>query len=91
MAMKFPKSSLSSVFVICARLLLFTLASVFVSTLPSKAQNPTERVTIRVDAERVHGAMPPVWNYFGYDEPNYTYAPNGKKLLNELTALSPRA
>ncbi len=31
-----------------------------------------------------------MWNYFGYDEPNYTYAPNGSKLLGELTALSPR-
>jgi xylan 1,4-beta-xylosidase len=27
-----------------------------------------------------------VWNYFGYDEPNYTYAPNGKKLLADLAA-----
>ena len=34
--------------------------------------------------------MPPVWNYFGYDEPNYTYAPNGQKLLRELNALSPQ-
>jgi xylan 1,4-beta-xylosidase len=33
--------------------------------------------------------MIPIWNYFGYDEPNYTYAPNGKKLLGELAALSP--
>jgi xylan 1,4-beta-xylosidase len=33
--------------------------------------------------------MIPIWNYFGYDEPNYTYAPNGKKLLSELAALSP--
>ncbi len=33
--------------------------------------------------------MIPVWNYFGYDEPNYTYAPNGRKLLGELAALSP--
>jgi xylan 1,4-beta-xylosidase len=31
--------------------------------------------------------MSPIWNYFGYDEPNYTYAPNGKKLLGELAAL----
>ncbi len=30
-----------------------------------------------------------MWNYFGYDEPNYTYAPNGNKLLGELSALSP--
>jgi xylan 1,4-beta-xylosidase len=34
--------------------------------------------------------MPSGWNYFGYDEPNYTYAPNGQKLLRELTALSPK-
>jgi len=33
--------------------------------------------------------MIPIWNYFGYDEPNYTYAPNGKKLLTELAAASP--
>ncbi len=32
------------------------------------------------------GHFSPVWNYFGYDEPNYTYAPNGKKLLGELAA-----
>ncbi len=35
------------------------------------------------------GAISPVWSFFGYDEPNYTYAPNGKKLLGELSALSP--
>ncbi len=33
--------------------------------------------------------MIPIWNYFGYDEPNYTYSPNGKKLLGELATLSP--
>lgn len=33
--------------------------------------------------------MIPIWNYFGYDEPNYTYSPSGKKLLGELAALSP--
>jgi xylan 1,4-beta-xylosidase len=32
--------------------------------------------------------MHPIWNYWGYDEPNYTYAPNGKKLLAEFAALS---
>ena len=34
--------------------------------------------------------MIPIWNYFGYDEPNYTYSSNGKKLLGELAALSPK-
>ena len=35
------------------------------------------------------GTLPRVWNYFGYDEPNYSYAPNGQKLLAELADLSP--
>ena len=86
----FSSNSLLGLWLVSARLLLSTVASFFVLTAPCKAQNPTERVTIRVDAERIQGAMTPVWNYFGYDEPNYTYAPNGKKLLSELTALSPR-
>jgi len=86
----FSSNSLLGLWLVSARLLLSTVASFFVLTAPCKAQNPTERVTIRVDAERIQGAMTPVWNYFGYDEPNYTYAPNGKKLLGELTALSPR-
>ena len=34
------------------------------------------------------GAYKPIYGYFGYDEPNYTYAPNGKKLIHELAALS---
>ena len=33
--------------------------------------------------------MKPVWAWFGYDEPNYTYMKDGKKLLSELSALSP--
>jgi xylan 1,4-beta-xylosidase len=33
--------------------------------------------------------MTPVWSFFGYDEPNYTYTNDGKKLLTELSALSP--
>jgi len=44
-------------------------------------------VNIRVRADQSDGTLSPVWNYFGYDEPNYTYAPNGKKLLGELAAL----
>ena len=33
--------------------------------------------------------MTPMWACFGYDEPNYTYMKDGKKLLSELAALSP--
>ena len=46
-------------------------------------------VTIKVDAARPTGPLRPVWSYFGYDEPNYTYMKDGKKLLSELSALSP--
>src|SRR6185437_13691180 len=46
-------------------------------------------VSIQVHADHAAGQLPPVWNFFGYDEPNYTYAPNGKKLLNEIAGLSP--
>lgn len=33
--------------------------------------------------------MKPLWAFFGYDEPNYTYMKDGRKLLTELSALSP--
>ena len=44
---------------------------------------------IRVDAAAGQGPFPPLFAWFGYDEPNYTYTANGKKLLGELAALSP--
>ena len=46
-------------------------------------------VRVQVHAAKPIGAYTPTWNYFGADEPNYLYAPNGKKLLGELAALSP--
>ncbi len=56
---------------------------------PSWAQSGAESVNIQVHVDQSQGPLPPIWNYFGYDEPNYTYAPNGKKLLGELAALGP--
>lgn len=47
-----------------------------------------ETVTMRVDAASKVGAFKPIWAYFGYDEPNYTYMKNGKKLIAELAAMS---
>jgi xylan 1,4-beta-xylosidase len=43
---------------------------------------------IHVDAGKKLGALTPIWSYFGYDEPNYTYMKDGRKLLSELSALS---
>lgn len=45
--------------------------------------------TIHVDLQKEVGDMKPIWAWFGYDEPNYTYMKDGRKLLSELAALSP--
>jgi xylan 1,4-beta-xylosidase len=50
------------------------------------AQQPVE---IRVDSSAKVGPFKPIYAYFGYDEPNYTYTANGTKLIGELAALSP--
>ena len=46
-------------------------------------------VAIRVDAGQTIGPMTPMWAFFGYDEPNYTYMKDGQKLLSALAQLSP--
>ena len=72
-----------------------TLAAGFVAVaVVAAAAQPApsaegERVTIRVDASARRGPMKPIWAFFGYDEPNYTYMKDGRKLLSELAALSP--
>jgi xylan 1,4-beta-xylosidase len=48
-----------------------------------------EPVVIEVDASSEGKPFSSAWAYFGYDEPNYTYAENGRKLLLELSSLSP--
>jgi xylan 1,4-beta-xylosidase len=57
--------------------------------LCSGALAQTETVSITVDVAKNKGPMKYFWAWFGYDEPNYTYMKNGKKLLSELAALSP--
>lgn len=46
-------------------------------------------VAIQVNLAAPAGPWNPAWTFVGYDEPNYTYYPNGRKLLGELSALSP--
>ena len=48
-----------------------------------------EVVNIEVDLNKEMGELKPIWAWFGYDEPNYTYMEDGKKLLSELAELSP--
>jgi xylan 1,4-beta-xylosidase len=53
--------------------------------LTVKAQQPV----IKVDLNKETGNLNPIYAWFGYDEPNYTYMKDGKKLLSEIAALSP--
>jgi len=49
----------------------------------------SQQATINIDLKKELGDMKPIWAWFGYDEPNYTYMKDGKKLLSEIAALSP--
>ena len=62
---------------------LFSIAVLLFGT-STNAQD----VAIQVDLTRKIEPMRPVWAWFGYDEPNYTYMKDGKKLLTEISQLS---
>jgi xylan 1,4-beta-xylosidase len=57
--------------------------------LPAPPLAAQEQVEIRVDLNARSGPFKPVWAFFGYDEPNYTYMQHGRKLVADLAALSP--
>ncbi len=61
---------------------------IFAGVFPAAAQ-AAKPVVITVHADQPGEAYKPLWNFFGADEPNYLYAPNGQKLLRELSDLSP--
>jgi xylan 1,4-beta-xylosidase len=73
-------------------LTLAILGATTLNLLPitdSQAQANAEKpVTIQVDLTRDKGPLKPIWAWFGYDEPNYTYMKDGKKLLTEISQLS---
>ncbi len=48
-----------------------------------------DSVHINVNLAKTGNECQPLWAWFGYDEPNYTYMKDGKKLLGEIAALSP--
>jgi xylan 1,4-beta-xylosidase len=52
-------------------------------------QSEPAKAIIKVDLSVEKGPMTPIWAWFGYDEPNYTYMKDGRKLLSEIAALSP--
>ena len=73
----------------CGHTLLYSrsifIAAIWLLPISLYAQQP---VTIRVDLQAKLGVYQPIWAYFGYDEPNFTYMKNGRKLVKELAGLS---
>src|SRR5580658_101849 len=65
------------------------MRATFLALVVAAAAPAQQPVDIRVDANVSLGPYRPIYAYFGYDEPNYTYAPNGRKLIGELAELSP--
>ena len=45
--------------------------------------------SISLDTSTLLGDLPPIARFFGADEPNYAYSPDGEALLSELGALGP--
>jgi len=70
---------------------IFIITCFFYWVLPhdTHAQQKPDTAFIYVNAATEIADMQPVWAWFGYDEPNYTYMKDGKKLLSEISALSP--
>ncbi|ACU62582.1 GH39 family glycosyl hydrolase [Chitinophaga pinensis] len=75
------------------KILLFSLCIALGDTLSAQSTPTTLTdnipASIEVRLGQITGPMKPVWAWFGYDEPNYTYMKDGKKLLSEIAALSP--
>src|SRR3954465_14174568 len=63
------------------------ISTIILTTVAASAQ--TDVYTIKADVKNKKEAMKPIWAFFGYDEPNYTYMKDGRTLLSELAALSP--
>jgi len=75
----------------CTGLFAVAISILTALTARGQAQPQTPQplpVVVQVHASQRTGPYTPIWNYFGADEPNYLYAPNGEKLLGELAALS---
>ncbi len=71
------------------RFLYLLITTSLSATVPAHSQDILKQAVITVDLNKEIAPMRPVWAWFGYDEPNYTYMKDGKKLLTEIAKLSP--
>jgi len=77
-----------------SRILLYAISVVLLRAAAFAAENSsgesTFPVNIVVDAGAPGGELHPIWRFFGADEPNYATMKNGRKLIAEEGALSPK-
>jgi len=66
------------------------VVSLLLLCINSVSQQVFDTVSIQADFnKKMNGPLKPFWAMWGYDEPNYTYMKDGRKLLSEFAALSP--
>src|SRR5258706_2160379 len=63
---------------------ILSILLLFVKLMPAQ----DSAVIIETNLLKQEGKLQPIWAYFGYDEPNYTYMKDGKKLLKEIAAFN---
>ncbi len=60
-----------------------------VTPIPEPPADPAKPVTITVDASNPSGEpLKPVWQYYGYDECNFTTSTNARALMKTLTQIN---
>lgn len=73
--------------------LVLSLLAISITTCMTQASTPRNalenKVDMTIDLNKPIGRMQPLWTWFGYDEPNYTYMKDGQKLLTDIANLSP--
>ena len=67
----------------------FVVAAAGMAAAQDSPRDTSKAVEIKVDLAKKAGRYEPIYRWFGFDEANYATAPNGRKLLGELHAMSP--
>src|SRR5882757_11366679 len=82
---------LTSPIKLASLLVLVNGSLLFLAGICASAQSPAPSAQgiVTVDYMKQGRPFSTFWAQFGYDEPNYTYMKDGRKLLSELAALSP--
>jgi len=88
MPFRFFAPAVATQYGVLATFVVSTAVAFSQDSVPATAAAPESRtaipVSIKVDAAANKGELKPIWRFFGYDEPNFTYMKDGRKLLSEL-------